>query len=69
MSAHPIDFLGISIDSAGQPGGTELAPGILRDLGLLASLRGGDLGDLPGSIATRSATLAAAPLAMSMSWR
>lgn len=44
---------GVPIDSAGTPGGTELAPGALRALGLAAAVGGPDLGDLEVAIRAR----------------
>jgi arginase len=42
--------LGVPIDSVGRSGGTELAPGVLRSLGLVEALGGSDAGDLDASI-------------------
>jgi arginase len=42
--------LGVSIDSVGRSGGTELAPKALRSLGLVEALGGTDAGDLDVSI-------------------
>ena len=39
-------MIGVPVDSAGQPGGTELAPAALRALGLGAVVAGRDRGDL-----------------------
>ncbi|HET7847284.1 MAG TPA: arginase family protein [Acidimicrobiia bacterium] len=39
-------MIGVPVDSAGQPGGTELAPAALRALGLGAVIAGRDEGDL-----------------------
>jgi arginase len=44
------DLIGIPIDSVGRSGGTELAPGVLRELGLAAAVGAGDRGDLDLSI-------------------
>jgi arginase len=42
--------LGVPVDSVGRSGGTELAPRMLRDLGLIRALGGSDGGDLDVSI-------------------
>jgi arginase len=39
-------LIGVPIDSVGRSGGTELAPGVLRELGLADALGGEDRGDL-----------------------
>jgi arginase len=43
-------LIGVPIDSVGRSGGTELAPGALRDLGLVEALGAEDGGDLEVSI-------------------
>ena len=42
-----IVVVGVPIDSLGKPGGTELAPGVLRDHGIAEALGARDAGDLP----------------------
>lgn len=43
---EPLAYIGVPIDSVGRDGGSELAPGVLRELGLPAALGGEDGGDL-----------------------
>lgn len=43
-------MIGVPIDSAGEAGGTELAPSRLRAAGIVETIRGRDGGDLPVSI-------------------
>ena len=43
----PIDSDGRGLGTADPPSGTELAPNVLRDLGLLEEIRAEDAGDLP----------------------
>jgi arginase len=42
-----IVVVGVPIDSLGKPGGTELAPGVLREHGIAEALGARDAGDLP----------------------
>jgi arginase len=42
----PMTFVGVPVDSVGRAGGTEHAPAVLRDLGLVDVLEGTDAGDL-----------------------
>ena len=42
-----IVVVGVPIDSLGKPGGTELAPGALREHGIAEALGARDAGDLP----------------------
>jgi arginase len=44
---EPFTLIGVPIDSVGRDGGAELAPAVLRELGLAASLGATDQGDLP----------------------
>jgi arginase len=39
-------IVGVPIDSVGRPGGTELAPGVLRSIGIVAAVGAIDAGDL-----------------------
>ena len=47
MSTREIVLVGVPIDSLGKPGGTELAPGALREQGIAEALGARDAGDLP----------------------
>lgn len=49
----PFALIGVPIDSVGGSGGTELSPGILRDLAPWRSVARRDLGDLPVNIRDR----------------
>lgn len=42
----PFTLIGVPIDSVGRDGGAELAPAVLRELGLAGALGGADAGDL-----------------------
>ena len=46
MSAREPLVVGVPIDSYGTPGGTELAPATLRELGIVEALGARDAGDL-----------------------
>jgi hypothetical protein len=43
-------LIGVPIDSVGRSGGTEFAPGVLRELGMAGALGPEDAGDLDVSI-------------------
>jgi arginase len=45
-----VRLIGVPIDSVGRSGGTEFAPGVLRELGVLDALGAEDAGDLDVSI-------------------
>jgi arginase len=47
VSTREIVVVGVPIDSLGKPGGTELAPGVWRDQGIVEALGARDAGDLP----------------------
>jgi arginase len=50
MGERQIAILGAPIDCGGQPGGAELAPGALRDAGVIERVGGIDSGDVPVAI-------------------
>jgi arginase len=50
-SPRALTVVGVPIDSLGTPGGTERAPGVLREAGIVAALGARDAGDLPVRIA------------------
>jgi len=47
VSAREIVLVGVPVDSLGKPGGTELSPGVWRELGIAEALAARDAGDLP----------------------
>jgi arginase len=46
ITLEPFTLIGVPIDSVGRDGGAELAPAVLRELGLAEALGGADAGDL-----------------------